>query len=220
MKKLLTSNTGFTLIELLIVITIIVIVIGVGAVSYTTVARNSRNSQRQSALKKISEALEEYYADHHTYPNTNVSGQFQTVGSDCGKNAYDAICCLLGGTIASVDSSIIPAGSWRCTDPFNTYIAPGEKLATIANRNIYTGLPRDASINPTDDSGTTLTTKYYAYASDGQSYVLTTTNYEGTAPSENRFSSTFSSYYWPKASAWVGSIAWGNQYAVRSPHEH
>ncbi len=71
MKKLLTSNTGFTLIELLIVITIIVIVIGVGAVSYTTVAKNARDSQRKSDLAKIAEALEQSYSDFHVYPAVN-----------------------------------------------------------------------------------------------------------------------------------------------------
>ncbi len=83
MKKLLKfSNSGFTLIELLLVITIIVIVIGVAAVSYTTILRNGRNSQRKSDLKKISQALEAFYSDNKYYPSdTDFVGCL--TGSSC-----------------------------------------------------------------------------------------------------------------------------------------
>src|SRR3990172_6134679 len=72
MKKLLSSTKfqlGFTLIELLIVIVIIVIVIGVGAASYSTVARNGRDSQRKADLKKAQLAIESFYSENGAYPN-------------------------------------------------------------------------------------------------------------------------------------------------------
>lgn len=63
------SPKGFTLIELLIVITIIVIIIAIAAVSFTTVQRNARDSQRKSDLKKVQLALEEFFADNGAYPD-------------------------------------------------------------------------------------------------------------------------------------------------------
>lgn len=88
-KKLLItpykSQAGFTLIELLIVIVIIVILIGIGAASYTTVARNSRDSQRKSDLQKIASALEEFYADYREYPPDTPVGELSDclTGADC-----------------------------------------------------------------------------------------------------------------------------------------
>lgn len=83
MKKLLSSKKiqlGFTLMELLLVIAIIVIVIAVGSVSYSTANRTARNAQRQSDLQKISTALEEFFADHHVYPDVLTCLE----GGSCG----------------------------------------------------------------------------------------------------------------------------------------
>lgn len=90
MKKLLRSKKsqlGFTLIELLIAVSIIIILITIGAVSYSTANRNARDAQRKTDLRRVSAALEEYYADQHEYPIIPTSG---TTWSDLGN-------CLSGG---------------------------------------------------------------------------------------------------------------------------
>lgn len=68
MLKRPKNSTGFTLIELLVVITIIAILATVGLAAYSSLMKNSRNSKRQSDLKFIQSALEEYYADQLYYP--------------------------------------------------------------------------------------------------------------------------------------------------------
>ncbi len=191
---------GFTLIELLIAVTIIVVLISIGAVSYTTVNRNARNSQRQTDLQKIATALEQYFGDHHFYPTTN--GYMQTAGKD----NQDAIWCLLGGTYASTAPL---NGGWSCTrqadgttpilPPYNVYLS---------------SIPSDPN-SPSPP--------VYAYASNGQTYVLVTMCYEGVAPADHLF--TTSTPYYNKATSWSGSKTvscnydWSSQYFVSSPQD-
>ena len=76
MEKLLSfrkSQIGFTLIELLIVVSIIVIVMAVGASSYNTAQKRARDAQRQTDLKKIASALENYYGENEGFPNSIYS---------------------------------------------------------------------------------------------------------------------------------------------------
>lgn len=62
------NTLGFTLIELLIVITIIGILMMTGVVVYTSFLKSSRDAKRQSDLKFIQSALEQYFADQKYYP--------------------------------------------------------------------------------------------------------------------------------------------------------
>lgn len=73
MKLMPTSQKlkGFTLIELLIVITIIAILAAIGLVSYTTFLKTARDNRRQSDLKLIQSALEQYHGDQKYYPYTD-----------------------------------------------------------------------------------------------------------------------------------------------------
>lgn len=64
------QKNGFTLIELLIVISIIAVLSAIGLVAYGNFLKNSRDSRRQSDLKLIQSALEEYYADQTFYPGS------------------------------------------------------------------------------------------------------------------------------------------------------
>jgi type IV pilus assembly protein PilE len=52
---------GFTLIELLVVIAIIGILMAAGTVAFTNAQRSSRNSRRQSDMRAIQNAFEQYY---------------------------------------------------------------------------------------------------------------------------------------------------------------
>ncbi len=64
----MSKKSGFTLIELLIVISIIAILSAIGLVSYGNFMKSSRDARRQSDLKFIQSALEEYYSDLFYYP--------------------------------------------------------------------------------------------------------------------------------------------------------
>ncbi len=74
------KQKGFTLIELLVVISIIAILSVIGLVAYTTFLKNVRNAKRQSDLKLIQSALEEYHADQHYYPSGTTLGSSITDG--------------------------------------------------------------------------------------------------------------------------------------------
>jgi prepilin-type N-terminal cleavage/methylation domain-containing protein len=193
LRKLTPKNSaGFTLIELLIVVVIIVIVIGVGAASYSTVARNARNSERTSELAKIALALEDYYADHGKYPDTDY--RFQTA------NAFpnNPLNCILGGSHAQ---SVTPAGV--CTEPYNIYIADGDK-AQFPIDPLY-----DDYRNPESN---------YSYCSDmdGQKYALVAHKYEGNAPDQNSFNA--GDPFWDKAIDWNPDVnLWNNKYVLYSP---
>lgn len=67
------SKNGFTLIELLITITIIVILAAIGIISYQSVLKSGRDSKRQSDLRSIQSALEQYHADEGYFPNPITS---------------------------------------------------------------------------------------------------------------------------------------------------
>ncbi len=66
----MSKKSGFTLIELLITISIIGILSTIGIVSYLTFSKNARDAKRQSDLKFIQSALEQYHADQIYYPKT------------------------------------------------------------------------------------------------------------------------------------------------------
>lgn len=61
---------GFTLIEILVAITIMGVIFGVIITSSTAVQRFARDTQRQSDLKAIQSALQHYYADNNSYPDS------------------------------------------------------------------------------------------------------------------------------------------------------
>lgn len=63
-------NRGFTLIELLVVIAIIGILASVVLASLNSARIKSRNAAYLSQVKEYQKALEIYYSDNGTYPNT------------------------------------------------------------------------------------------------------------------------------------------------------
>ena len=63
------KSPGFTLIELLLVIAIISILISIGLASFSRAQKQTRDRQRQSDLKNIAGALEQYYSDNNRYPD-------------------------------------------------------------------------------------------------------------------------------------------------------
>lgn len=80
------ARKGFTLIELLIVVTIIAILSVIGIVSYVNFLKSARDAKRQSDLKFIQSALEQYFADQKYFPKQLNSGQ--TFSSPSGNKTY------------------------------------------------------------------------------------------------------------------------------------
>lgn len=93
-KNPVTMSRGFSLIELLVVITIIAVLSTVGLIAYSSVAKQGRDSKRQSDLRSIQSALEQYFADQLYYPSTagmdallNSGGPFTNGGSKVWMNS-------------------------------------------------------------------------------------------------------------------------------------
>ncbi len=61
-------GAGFTLIELLITMSIIAILSAIGLIAYSNFLKTSRDSRRQSDLKLIQSALEDFHSDQLYYP--------------------------------------------------------------------------------------------------------------------------------------------------------
>lgn len=85
------KKSGFTLIELLVTISIISILSVIGLVVYSSVLKQGRDSRRQSDLRSIQSALEQYYADNFVYPVSNYSGVCinGTLKFDCAFKSSD-----------------------------------------------------------------------------------------------------------------------------------
>ncbi len=70
MSKSKTSKSGFTLLEILLVVGIIAILAGIVivAINPSKQIATVRNTQRQSDIKQINSALQQYFIDHGSYP--------------------------------------------------------------------------------------------------------------------------------------------------------
>lgn len=62
------SVRGFTLVELLVTVSIIAILSAVGLVIYSFSIKQGRDVKRQSDLRSIQSALEQYFSDRFYYP--------------------------------------------------------------------------------------------------------------------------------------------------------
>lgn len=60
---------GFTLIELLVSATIIMTLAAIGLVSYSAIAKRSRDAKRKGDIEQFRSALEMYRSDNGYYPN-------------------------------------------------------------------------------------------------------------------------------------------------------
>lgn len=79
MIKFAKTLNGFTLVEILVAIAIIGIVFGVVISSGSALQKRSRDTQRQSDLRQIQSALQQYYADQSYYPLTlNYGGELKS----------------------------------------------------------------------------------------------------------------------------------------------
>ncbi|EKD85387.1 MAG: hypothetical protein ACD_38C00035G0011 [uncultured bacterium] len=74
------SLRGFTLIELLVTVSIIAILATIGLIAYSSILAQGRDSKRQSDLRSIQSALEQYYSDQGFYPTAGPVGTQQQQG--------------------------------------------------------------------------------------------------------------------------------------------
>ncbi|MFA6423174.1 MAG: type II secretion system protein [Patescibacteria group bacterium] len=75
---------GFTLIELLVVMVIISVLISISIASITKSQKNSRDTRRKADIGIIQSALESFYNQNKTYPDTS--------GKKCGGTVNDWEC--------------------------------------------------------------------------------------------------------------------------------
>ena len=64
------SQKAFSLIELMVVISIIAIISAISITSLQAIQKNGRDAQRQSDIRVIQGALQQFYADHNYYPDS------------------------------------------------------------------------------------------------------------------------------------------------------
>jgi general secretion pathway protein G len=64
--------SGFTLIELMVSIAIVGVIFGVVISSAAAIQRSGRNAQRETDLRNLQSAIQQYYADHNYYPQTTA----------------------------------------------------------------------------------------------------------------------------------------------------
>lgn len=64
------SHKGFSLVEILIVISIIAILSGMILSFSGVLQKKTRDTQRESQLRVLQSALQQYYADQNKYPNS------------------------------------------------------------------------------------------------------------------------------------------------------
>jgi prepilin-type N-terminal cleavage/methylation domain-containing protein len=81
---------GFTLVELLLVVLILGILVSLSLVIMNPdrLKARIRDSQRKKDLEVISLALEQYYADHNAYPNTNMAGLITVLAGSATEPTY------------------------------------------------------------------------------------------------------------------------------------
>ena len=75
------KQKGFALVELLVVISIMAILTTMAMVVYSGLQSQSRDAKRQSDLKTIQSALEQYRADQGFYPLSIIFGGSLTSGT-------------------------------------------------------------------------------------------------------------------------------------------
>lgn len=78
---------SFTLVEILVVATIIALLTAAGAVSYSTLSKNSRDAKRKADLEQVRAALEMYRSENDEYPTVTINCS-SSGGITDGSNTY------------------------------------------------------------------------------------------------------------------------------------
>jgi prepilin-type N-terminal cleavage/methylation domain-containing protein len=123
---MLKKHAGFTLVELLIVIVIIAILSVIAVLSYNTTQKNTRDSDRSSKAKIITDQLEKYYAKNGEYPSCQQMTQSGSQISTSVLIGIDPLALITpkapSGTTNSIGCTALVEGSG--TDTF-AYVGDG-----------------------------------------------------------------------------------------------
>jgi competence protein ComGC len=145
--KLLKNNKGFTLIELLIVIGILTILLAITLVAINPARQFSQanNTQRQSNVNAILNAVHEYSADHKGSLPTGINSTVKTITSTSGATNVD-LCALLAPTYIA-DLPVDPTAGTKspanslCTDSGATYSTGYTIVATGSGNRVTIAAP-------------------------------------------------------------------------------
>jgi type II secretion system protein G len=102
------KKTGFTLIELLVVIAIIALLASIVLIALGGARTKARDAKRTSDIHNVITALELYYGDQGSYPNTGDGGC-------CGHAFTDAntVSALVPTYLASIPVDPLHTGSYN-----------------------------------------------------------------------------------------------------------
>lgn len=120
MNKTANFQTGFTLVEILVSIVIITIVFGVVLTSSAAIQKSSRDTKRQSDLRSIQSALQNFYADQNSFP----TGPLPSPGSALSATSRvyltslpsDPLSPTTGYEYQAIPSSCSQSGPTYCTN--------------------------------------------------------------------------------------------------------
>lgn len=97
------SRQGFTLIELIVIITVIAVLATITTLGLLAYQKQARDTQRQSSVTVIVEALENYYQQNGEYPGCSaLTGSASAVA-----NGLKIDAAVLKAPVASADNSFI-----------------------------------------------------------------------------------------------------------------
>jgi len=113
------KKSAFTLMELIVVIFIIGIISGAVTVSYKVIREKSRDARRLSDLAQVQNALELYFRDEGSYPNSLTPGQ-SLVGTTTGISY-----------LTTIPENPRPRNDGNCPDNEYSYTLNGQTTYTI-----------------------------------------------------------------------------------------
>lgn len=148
------NQKGFTLIELLIVIGILTVLLALTLVAINPARQFSQanNTQRQSNVNAIINAVHEYSADHKGALPTGVNGTVKTISSTAGATNID-LCTILVPTYIA-DIPVDPTTGTKtptssvCADSGAAYTSGYTIVATGSANRVTVSAP-DAELTTT-----------------------------------------------------------------------
>ena len=127
------KQKGFTIVELLIVIVVIAILAAIAVVAYNGIQDRAAISKSETDLQAINKAIQLYYVDNGSYPNTSTAMRNST------DNPTDYVPGLVPNYIAKLPTSSFGTGGntgaylYRSTNSGTDYkiIAHAGKFTTL-----------------------------------------------------------------------------------------